>query len=348
MSQTCIFENNSYCVCLYYVARGHLHGHFILWRLHGPMFLSRHAENVDDLPILQCHIDTMCTGMLAKVVSLSRKQQVNTCFGNKNDMYMPSDIQSVEHIAKCSQNPQLNDLPDTTPLDTSSAIAEENNSTMGDEGIAESSKNAQLHNDVDTTLTVPSHASVVEDNSIVGDEEHPCACPYPEQPQEYENMASFADNVASAYQLHKCVRRCRSGRQGQVQCSARFCRNLSEMTTISQWEEDTTLVKDSRDNTTHVCRLECIEKMPDIRPAANMPVGDADTRCICIDIKRPRVQDGFTAEYNKTLMGCVHCNNCWMVFAGGQEAKNVCNFIVHIFCFHYAYNVFRCYINALL
>ena len=69
-----------------------------------------------------------------------------------------------------------------------------------------------------------------------------------------------------------------------------------------------------------IVKMECIEPMVDIQPAHNMPVGAADTRCICVEIARPRLQDGFTAEYNKIITACVNSNNCWMVFVGGQEA----------------------------
>ena len=121
-----------------------------------------------------------------------------------------------------------------------------------------------------------------------------------------------------------CVRRCRAGKRGQVQCSARFCRNLTADTTIAQYTGE---VHDSCDfempSSVKVVRLPAIEPMVSIRPDPGRPVGEVDGRCLCIDIKRPRLQDGFTAEHNKLLTACVTCNNCWMCFGGGQEGKNV-------------------------
>ena len=266
--------------------RGHLHGHFHLWRLHGPMFLSRHAEVPENLVLLQAHFDRVCTGMLDCVLPLHRTQQINSNLNENYATHEPSDVESIQHMSFCQDPPSV-------------------------------ATHTASESPVRGSRAAPADVQPAQPDSVPD-------CPYPDRPRTASALPSYASSVAPKFQFHKCVRRCRAGKNGQVQCSARFCRNLCSQTTISQWATDNENNDDyeSPDAVT-TRRLPNIEPMISILPPPGMPVGGQDLRCLCTDIKRPRLQDGFAAEHNSTLAACVNCNNCWMVYTGGQEAKNV-------------------------
>ena len=69
------------------------------------MFLSRHASNPDNLALLQAHLDSVCTGMLDKIVPLTRQQQMNTDLDDGNATHEPDDDLSIEHMRACREPP---------------------------------------------------------------------------------------------------------------------------------------------------------------------------------------------------------------------------------------------------
>ena len=325
------------------------------------MFLSRHASNPDNLALLQSHLDSVCTGMLDSVVPLSRQQQMNSNLDDDNVMYEPEDDLSIEHLRFCRETPVAAIGPAilTQTVTATSASLVQTPTSGSSSGVVSTANldaevprpslaepaavaSASLTQSVTATSALPVQtptsgcSSGVVPTAILDAEVPPPSlaepaavasaflCPYPERPTTFDGLLPHCDKVAPLYQLHKCVRRCRAGKRGQVQCSARFCRNLTADTTIAQYTGE---VHDSCDfempSSVKVVRLPAIEPMVSIRPDLGRPVGEIDGRCLCIDIKRPRLQDGFTAEHNKLLTACVTCNNCWMCFGVGQEGKNV-------------------------
>ena len=435
------------------------------------MFLSRHASNPDNLTLLQAHLDSVCTGMLDKIVPLTRQQQMNTDLDDDYATHEPDDDLSIEHMRACREPPTHAPGPaiqthpggtlpgspeemltgasfsrnehscvaaatptpgvatllpagvgevETTPTErTTSDVAKR----ARDCGVETTDVGRPIQKDIDDTeekiparvkepfskrKTAGSRKKVTKGGSSrqikVGDhvscastefdgsepgswsvgqkdrtfgtvtriskegavmvhwdddntyfavkmkslrretatgadrtallpatsvaEPRPgttdVACPYPERPNNFAGLLPQCNEVAPQFQVHRCVRRCRAGNKGQVQCSARFCRNLAAATSIAQYTGET---HDSCDfempTSVKVLKMSAIEPMVSIRPNAGRPVGEVDGRCLCIDIKRPRLQDGFTTEHNKLLTGCVSCNTCWMCFGGGQEGKNV-------------------------
>ena len=461
------------------------------------MFLSRHASNPDNLALLQAHLDSVCTGMLDKIVPLTRQQQMNTDLDDCNATHEPDDDLSIEHMRACREPPThapgpaiqthpggtlsgsseemltgasfsrnehscvaaatptpevATSLPtdvgevETTPTErTTSDIAkrardcgvettdvgrpiqkgvddteeripdlvgespskrktsgsrkkvtkggssrqikvgdhvscastefdgsEPGSWSAGQEDrmfgtVTRISKEGavMVHWDDDNTYFAVKMKSLKRETAVAADrpsllsttglttpktvgggtsstthgtslslpptstaEPRPgttdVACPYPERPKKFAGLLPQCNEVAPQFQVHRCVRRCRAGNKGQVQCSARFCRNLAAATSIAQYTGET---HDSCDfempTSVKVLKMSAIEPMVSIRPNAGRPVGEVDGRCLCIDIKRPRLQDGFTTEHNKLLTGCVSCNTCWMCFGGGQEGKNV-------------------------
>jgi len=69
------------------------------------MFLSRHASNPDNLALLQAHLDSVCTGMLDKIVPLTRQQQMNTDLDDDYATHEPDDDLSIEHMRACREPP---------------------------------------------------------------------------------------------------------------------------------------------------------------------------------------------------------------------------------------------------